>query len=425
MADILLHDNRRDKAIEVLKNGVAVFDKGIKDLENRGLENGAPDAKEISRLKGGIAELDWHLANFYLDAKHLADAADCMRTMREYEFSPVKMAFLDARVLYAKEDWKAALEGFEKVRPQLKNDSPQLIASLDCWTGDCYVQQGNPDQAVAAFRRVLSVDKTFFKARDGIARIFINDGKFKEAADEYGEAVLANPGDVDAWLALARARVDLNLRRSPAEQEWDKVEELLRQVESIAPGNVQIMSLFAEMRLAQGRAKDADDLLKALREAAPDGVPFAVAQANLAAQRGELDQARKILDEAQMRLDKARDAILVEARQANLDQVKKRGSTPPGKPISTIRCGSASRGSRSCCATWARRPRPRSKSWLRRAPRRGRRRFPPRRKRASGAASWATCWISGNTTRPSGSAGRLPTCSRTTPPFATASWSWP
>ena len=203
------------------------------------------------------------------------------------------------------------------------NDSPQLIASLDCWTGDCYVQQGNPDQAVAAFRRVLSVDKTFFKARDGIARIFINDGKFKEAADEYGEAVLANPGDVDAWLALARARVDLNLRRSPAEQEWDKVEELLRQVESIAPGNVQIMSLFAEMRLAQGRAKDADDLLKALREAAPDGVPFAVAQANLAAQRGELDRARKILDEAQVRLDKARDAILVEARQANLDQVKK------------------------------------------------------------------------------------------------------
>ncbi len=425
MADILLHDNRRDKAIEVLKNGVAVFDKGIKDLENRGLENGAPDAKEISRLKGGIAELDWHLANFYLDAKHLADAADCMRTMREYEFSPVKMAFLDARVLYAKEDWKAALEGFEKVRPQLKNDSPQLIASLDCWTGDCYVQQGNPDQAVAAFRRVLSVDKTFFKARDGIARIFINDGKFKEAADEYGEAVLANPGDVDAWLALARARVDLNLRRSPAEQEWDKVEELLRQVESIAPGNVQIMSLFAEMRLAQGRAKDADDLLKALREAAPDGVPFAVAQANLAAQRGELDQARKILDEAQMRLDKARDAILVEARQANLDQVKKarldaarQANLDDQVRLRLARVPILLRDLGSQAA-------PQIEKLAAAGATEGSATFSPRRKRASGAASWATCWISGNTTRPSGSAGRLPTCSRTTPPFATASWSWP
>ena len=44
-----------------------------------------------------------------------------MRRMRDYHFSPVQMAFLEARVLYANDDWKAAREGFEKVRPKLND----------------------------------------------------------------------------------------------------------------------------------------------------------------------------------------------------------------------------------------------------------------------------------------------------------------
>ena len=167
MADVLVHNNQRDKAIQVLKSGV-----------------------EITRSKSTKAQILWHLANLYLDsssrvdAQNITDAVDCMNKMREYRFSPVQMAFLDARVLYANEDWKAARGEFEKVRPKL-NDFPQLMKCLDYWIGYCYLQQGNPDQATNAFRRSLSFDKFYFKAHDGIARIFTADGRLRDAAEEY------------------------------------------------------------------------------------------------------------------------------------------------------------------------------------------------------------------------------------------------
>ena len=75
---------------------------------------------------------------------------------------------------------------------------------LDYWTGDCYRQQGNPDQAMAAFRRSLSFDKFYFKAHDGIAQIFVANGQLQDAAEEYRQAANGNPFDADAWLAFAR-----------------------------------------------------------------------------------------------------------------------------------------------------------------------------------------------------------------------------
>ncbi len=284
MADILVRNNQRDKAIEILKNGI-----------------------EINQAKSSKAQILWHLANIYLDSrgsadvKGIAEATDCMRRMRDYKVSPVQLAFLDARVLYANDDWKAAREKFEKIRPQL-TDSPSLMKNLDYWIGYCYLQQGNPDQAMAAFRRSLSFEKFFFKARDGIAQIFTANGQLQDASEEYRQAVVGNPSDAEAWRALARTLVLLNIRRTPAEQNWDEVERVLERAENLSPNDGQIKLLIAEVFLSRGQTRRVEDLLKSLQEGSPKGVSFWIARANLAARRGETEQAKKILAEVQAKL---------------------------------------------------------------------------------------------------------------------------
>ena len=52
-----------------------------------------------------------------------------MNRLRDLRFSALQIAFLEARTAYARSDWKTALEGFKKVRPQL-NDFPQLMKCL-------------------------------------------------------------------------------------------------------------------------------------------------------------------------------------------------------------------------------------------------------------------------------------------------------
>jgi len=284
MADILTRGNQRDKAIEILKTGI-----------------------EVNEAISSKAQILWHLANLYLDsrgnveAKNLAAAADCMRRMRDYRVSPVQLAFLEARVLYANDDWKAARVGFEKVRPQL-TDSSSLMKNLDYWIGYCYLQQGNPDQAMAAFRRSLSFDKFYFKARDGIAQIFIANNQLQDATEEYRQALIGNPGDAEIRLAYTRSLVLWNLRRPAAEQNWDEVAQVLQRAENLSPNDAQIKLLIAEVLLARGQMQQAGDLLKSLHESSPKGVSFWIAQANLAARRGEAEQAKQILAEAQAKL---------------------------------------------------------------------------------------------------------------------------
>ncbi|MGO9110050.1 MAG: tetratricopeptide repeat protein [Thermoguttaceae bacterium] len=299
MADVLVRTNQRNKAVEVLKKGL-----------------------EVIQSKNDKATILWQLANFYLDGRgspdpeHLAAAVDCIKRMREYHFPPEHLAFLDARVLYANEDWKAAREGFERVRPKL-TDFPLLMRCLDFWIGDCYRQQGNPDQAMAAFRRSLSFDKFYYEAHDGIAQVFLEKRppQFKDAVDEYRQAARGNPADPDVWHAFAQTLVRWNLRRSPTDQNWDEVQRVLDRAGEIAPNNGDIPLLRTEMLLARGQEKEAGDLLKALREGAPTGTAFWLAQANLAARRGKMDEARQILDEAKAKLG---DQAPIRVAQAQL-----------------------------------------------------------------------------------------------------------
>jgi tetratricopeptide (TPR) repeat protein len=225
-------DERRDAAIQVLKNGVDV----IQDQSAR-------------------AQLLWHLANLYLDSRtykdgqNIVEAVKCIKRMREYHHSSVEIAFLEARVRYGNGDWNGARKGFEEVRAKL-SEFPQLMKCLHYWIGYCYLQQQNPDAAMASFRTALSYDTSYFKARDGVAQIFLADGKFRDAVEEYQQAVRGNPSDAEARLALARTLLVWNLRRSPAERNWNEVKSQLAEAVTLSPRDGQIALLQAEMLLA-------------------------------------------------------------------------------------------------------------------------------------------------------------------------------
>src|SRR5208283_1711614 len=145
-------------------------------------------------------------------------------------------------------------------------------------------------------------DPFYFKAHDRIAQIFLTKHQFKEAVAEYQQVLKGNPADAEACVALARALVRWNHYRSPAEQNWDEVRRVLSRAEELAPRDGQVKLLIVEALAAQGQSKQAADVLKAVREGSPQGTAFWIAQVNLAAQQGKMDQARKILDEAKAKL---------------------------------------------------------------------------------------------------------------------------
>ena len=311
--------DRREDAVKVLSDGVQTIQY--------------PPAK---------AELLYHLANLYLDGgrgpegKNLAAAAECIKRMREYHYSPAQIDFLEARVLYTNDNWPAALKAFDKVRSQLADLLP-LLKFLDYWRGCCLLQESNPDAAMAAFISALDADKFYFKARDGIAQIDIENGKLRDAVEEYRQALVGNPADAQAWLAFTRTVLLWNLRRSPAEQDWNLVLATIQKAEEFNPRDGQLQLQKAGAMLAHDQQlketppddarekrwqallqnepkKTAAELIEALRADSPKSASFWVAKANLAAGQGEMDEARKILSDARDKLGDKPDIRLAQAR---------------------------------------------------------------------------------------------------------------
>ena len=244
MADVLVRNDRRDKAIEALNKGI-----------------------EKNPSKVAKAQILWHLANLYLDTRqrgrrrhrhrqrhrlHAADARIPVFLARANRFSRSPRALRQRRL-------EIGPRGFEKVRPRL-NDFPQLMKCLDYWIGYCYLQQGNPDQAMAAFRRSLSFDKFYFKARDGIAQIFLAKGEFKDAVEEYRLRSAGNPSDADAWLAFAKTLVPRTSAAAPRAG-MGEVGPCSSGPRNSIPAEGQIKLLIAEILVARGKVVDAEGLI--------------------------------------------------------------------------------------------------------------------------------------------------------------------
>ena len=284
LANVYFRSNGREKAI-------AVLNKGVEALSTRSAK----------------CRLLWHLANLYLDGQgahnsaSIAKAEEYIQQLRDFSFSPTQLDFLDARVLYANDDWHRARDAFDKVRP-LMNDFPQLMKCLDFWIGYCYLQQGNPDRAMAAFRSSLAFDKFYFKARDGIAMIFQSNGMLKDAAEEYRQVLAGNDQDGDAWLAYVRTLMLQNLRSKDEERNWDFVLQQLERAKQIIPHEGQLDLFRAEIALAQGKPNEAERILTSLRTVSPKSVEFCVGQANLCAKEGQPTKAAKILADGRERL---------------------------------------------------------------------------------------------------------------------------
>ncbi len=288
LADIYGCMNRQDQQIRALKEGIQTL-KSTYDKST----------------------LLWSLANLYLDghngavdAASMAAAKECIRQLQEYRLSKPQLKFLEARVLYANNEWKAFLDVFEKEdRPDLPQD-PKMMKCLYYWIGYCYLQQGNPDKADIAFHRALKYDEFDFKAHDGLAQIYYGRGQVENAVKEYRQAAAGNPENGDAWVAYARALLTSTLQKKEQERDLEfLVSELEKAKKHVSDGRLDMY--WIDALVSQGNAKgleQAEEMLKELQKVSPNSTMVYVAQANLEARHGHLDKARAILDGARAKL---------------------------------------------------------------------------------------------------------------------------
>ncbi len=247
------------------------------------------------------------LVELQLDTGNVEGARVHLKQLHETDCSPLLLEYLDSRLLMADGKWLAASNRLEKVRSQVASD-PRWAVKTDLALGACYERLGLPDLQLQAYQRALSQEPSHLVARIGHASALFRSGKADRALEEF-RRLRQTMGDKAFFkvpqLPLSLYQLLLSAaRRQPKEQrDWSEIDQLVESL-SGAEGvdQVQVALMRAGVLVAQGRTKDAYDLIAAKCKEEPKQPRWWVELATLAARAEGPEKSLEVLDQATKQL---------------------------------------------------------------------------------------------------------------------------
>ena len=313
-------DQRFDEARDYLRRGLELHPRELRmhmTLAEVELRSGHRD-DAIACLRRGLealpnhTDLLWNLADLLVEEGEPAAVEELINELRAAEHPEAPLRYLEARILYERDQWFEASNALAGIRSGL-TVWPDLAKQADFLLGKCYEQLGNADLQLASFRRAINVDPTWMQARAGLAAALLSMGRIDQSLEELRQLLALGSAPAAAWTQLAQLMILRNLRRTPSERDWQGVAESLDQAARATPDSVHVPILRAEVLVAQGQLEAAEESLVAAHDAQPEAVELWVALAALAQRAQDWERAAELLDETEKRLGDSAELRLARA----------------------------------------------------------------------------------------------------------------
>ncbi len=297
------NDEGNDRYKERVYEGymmLAIAEGGEKPLEKaqEAIQNGLQAVPDSTLLLGLLTDLQ-------LQAYNVQGAEETLDRIRENEeFDKDRLAYLEARLKFAKRHWHDAARDLEDIRPALADSEAgaSLVKQVDVLLGQAYEQLRRYDQAVAAWGRVLKADPDHRGAK--VAQARINMARRHTGSQEELQRLeedLAGKNEVlHDYVQKNRLQVLLNdlMLKPEAERDWTEIDGL---VEQILPrlDEARQMVLQAEIFSLKGETRQAGRLLGQAQKKFPNEFAVWKGSAEYALKVAGAARALKVVDDAE------------------------------------------------------------------------------------------------------------------------------
>lgn len=310
LAQLALAEGDVDAAAQWLQSG----------LENnpRAFELGSEVIQLVAEAKGSAA------ARGQLEILIAAGAP--------FELTSALSGYLTAVDLFSQERWEEARAQLEPLRRRLdENDSFRWVVEMRM--AECLRQLKNPQgeqELLETALRGRSPDARYHQARLRLAIL-------KTSAGEVDGALRLLSRD-SASAAEATARADLllrrTLRRPENERDWSEVETAIDRLAELAPNSPSIPFLRARVFQQRGDADQARRVLREARETSPEEVGYWTVAIELEVMSGEREEAARLLAAAEQQF-----GDIVPLRVARLNDLTLRPGGPNLDAIEQLASG--------------------------------------------------------------------------------------
>jgi tetratricopeptide (TPR) repeat protein len=201
------------------------------------------------------------LADLLVQQGDTVRTGEILQRLQARKAPPTQVKYLQARVAMREQRWPDAVRMLEALRAELVN-TPGLEMQLNLLLASCFAKLGDAAAEENAYQRVTNADPKHVIARVGLGNLYMNLGRFEDAAREFDIAVqspYATAVVVAQWVKL---KIQL-LQAANAPGEWQKLDHTLNTfVARFGRGSSEPVMLRAEVLAAQGRLNEAVKLLR-------------------------------------------------------------------------------------------------------------------------------------------------------------------
>jgi cellulose synthase operon protein C len=220
---------------------------------------------------------------------------------------------LEAKIKQTKGNWLEASQQFGKAGLGLKS-FPNLAREAFYGQGECCDQLADLQDALKAYRQAVDADPMWSPAREKVAATLQSLGRTDEALEEQHTVVSLKNAPLAAWVTLIRWSILKTSRLNAENRDWRATEDLVNQFARLAPDSAVPKLMRAELLIAQNRGTEAEKILDAERNRNPKEIDFWKALVDAAIYNNHLEQARKILEEAEQKFG---DRVSLRLSRAN------------------------------------------------------------------------------------------------------------
>ncbi|WP_171469276.1 tetratricopeptide repeat protein [Frigoriglobus tundricola] len=270
LSEIMQRNRNLGAAHALLRDAVSVYPRDLKIVRSLSwleLIRGNA-AAAITVLEDGLKaipdgfDLMVPLADLLVQQGDTTRTEEILRRLEERKAPTSQVRYLKARVKMREQQWPQAVAMLEALRAEVA-DLPGLEMQLNLLAAACFQKLGDPAAEEQAYQRVISRDARNVLARIGLGTLYMNAGRFEDAARELDAAVQSPYSTgvvVTQWLRL---RTRLLLNGAPG-GDWQRLEAATGLYgPRFGRGATEPVLLRAELMAAQGRLNDAVRLLRA------------------------------------------------------------------------------------------------------------------------------------------------------------------
>jgi tetratricopeptide (TPR) repeat protein len=230
----------------------------------------------------------------FIYAGRTDQASDCIAQMRAKELIPDRVAYLEGLLFDKQGRLRDAVLAWQRSlsldRSTKKNPGTriQLAAALE--------RLGDLPSAISQLRSLTSEWPDYVEGHVRLARYLIQTGDPADALKEVEKCARGNP---EASMVEVQARILLASQGSGStadrERQWQKIDELLQELDKKTGGNPQVRLLQAQAAVRRGKPAEAAQLLDAVGKERPSDVQVSLLQAEMLVKQGKPDEAIALL----------------------------------------------------------------------------------------------------------------------------------